>query len=263
MNVPEQDLDKILKDKSSGSTHLLSKVHKLIRKYSNSTESILFILKAVKKQYPEFAILNEYSKRIELLLHNDDTSALINFLHNYEQSQTENILKIYYKNENILKDINSVVTLSNSKTVETVLCLMSERNILSKVCIAESRPKLEGRKLARKLCLKGINVELFADFSAAMYIKQCDAVIIGSDSVLVNGNVINKTGSLVLSILAKENRIPFYALAAKDKFLALETLLLSAKPSPELWKFEHPKLKIRNHHFEIIDSNYITKILTE
>jgi translation initiation factor 2B subunit (eIF-2B alpha/beta/delta family) len=69
--------------------------------------------------------------------------------------------------------------------------------------VAESRPKNEGRILAKRLIKKGIPVEYITDFSAATYIPRIDAAIIGADKILANGNIVNKMGSKTLAVLCR------------------------------------------------------------
>ena len=40
--------------------------------------------------------------------------------------------------------------------------------------------------------------------------KEIDVVVVGADRVAANGDVVNKIGTYTLSVLAKENRIPFF-----------------------------------------------------
>ena len=48
---------------------------------------------------------------------------------------------------------------------------------------------------------------------ALMQTRKIDAVIVGADRITANGDVVNKIGTYTVSVLAKENRIPFYVVA--------------------------------------------------
>ena len=46
-----------------------------------------------------------------------------------------------------------------------------------------------------------------------MQTRKIDAVIVGADRITANGDVVNKIGTYTVSVLAKENSIPFYVAA--------------------------------------------------
>ena len=46
-----------------------------------------------------------------------------------------------------------------------------------------------------------------------MQTREIDAVIVGADRITANGDVVNKIGTYTVSVLAKENSIPFYVAA--------------------------------------------------
>jgi translation initiation factor 2B subunit (eIF-2B alpha/beta/delta family) len=263
MKSVNQALNKILNDKTSGSTQILNQVNNLISNHINSAKSISFILSEAKKQFPGFALLDSYSGKIDKAIQAKDFAGLKSFIDSFSKSHLENIEDIFYKNENILKNLRSVITLSNSRSVEVVLSLMNAEYKLHKVFIAESRPKLEGHILAKALLNRNINVVLFTDYSAPEYVKRSDAVIIGADAILKDVSVINKTGSLTLAVLAKEFNIPFYVLAARRKFQQKRNIILNENTTMEVWKYSHLKLKITNKYFEVVNKKYITKILTD
>ena len=117
-------------------------------------------------------------------------------------------------------DVKSVFTYSYSGTVVDVIREMGYRNII----VTESRPMLEGRRLAKELGEDGFNVLLVVDGAAAMYVKAADICLIGADSVQYNGSAVNKVGSKLLGYAAKDQGIPFYVLCDTSKFNVLNYL---------------------------------------
>ena len=84
------------------------------------------------------------------------------------------------------------------------------------VFATETRPLLQGARLtAWELTKDGIQVTLITDSmcGALMQTRQIDAVIVGADRITANGDVVNKIGTYTVSVLAKENSIPFYVAA--------------------------------------------------
>ncbi|MBI5441688.1 MAG: S-methyl-5-thioribose-1-phosphate isomerase [Deltaproteobacteria bacterium] len=80
----------------------------------------------------------------------------------------------------------------------------------------ETRPFLQGCRLtAWELQRDGVPVTLIADNMAGYRLKLggVDAVIVGADRIAANGDVANKIGTYSVSVLARENAVPFYVAA--------------------------------------------------
>ena len=87
--------------------------------------------------------------------------------------------------------------------------------------------------------------------------------MVGADSVLTNGNVINKSGSKTAAILCKHFSKPFYVITTKNKFSYKESFIPEQYNSTEIWKYNNKRLKIYNYYFEEIENSLITKVITE
>ena len=82
-----------------------------------------------------------------------------------------------------------------------------------KVFADETRPVLQGARLtAFELAQAGVDVTLITDSMAAHLMSQgeIDLVIVGTDRVTANGDVVNKIGTLSVAIAAKHFSIPFW-----------------------------------------------------
>ncbi|MHA1737698.1 MAG: S-methyl-5-thioribose-1-phosphate isomerase [Candidatus Heimdallarchaeota archaeon] len=87
----------------------------------------------------------------------------------------------------------------------------SKKNIT--VYVNETRPRMQGARLtAWELYNESIEHYIIADSAAGYYLsqKKIDVVIVGADRVTFNGDVANKIGTYTLSVLCKENNVPFY-----------------------------------------------------
>ena len=85
-----------------------------------------------------------------------------------------------------------------------------------RVLADETRPFLQGSRLtAWELKEDNIPVTLITDSMAGYLMSQgrVQLVVVGADRVAANGDVANKIGTYSLSVLARENRIPFYVAA--------------------------------------------------
>src|SRR5262249_53326689 len=105
----------------------------------------------------------------------------------------------------------SVLTHSRSSTVLTALLEAKQAGRSFTVVATESRPMLEGRSLAASLSSKNITVTLIADGAAALAMSKIDIVLLGADK-LTPRDVINKIGSRMVALAARERNLPVYVL---------------------------------------------------
>ncbi len=80
----------------------------------------------------------------------------------------------------------------------------------------ETRPYLQGARLtAYEVDHAGIDFHLITDNMSASLMKdgKVDAVIVGADRIVANGDTANKIGTYALAVLAKAHGIPFYVSA--------------------------------------------------
>ncbi len=95
------------------------------------------------------------------------------------------------------------------------------KNKLKEVFFTETRPYLQGARLTAYE-LKKIRVpnRLIFDFEAGILMqkKMIDIVLTGADRIAKNGDTANKTGTLVLAILADYFKIPLYIVAPVSTF---------------------------------------------
>jgi len=61
-----------------------------------------------------------------------------------------------------------------------------------------------------------------------MYLKKVNLIIVGADRIARNGDVANKIGTYSLSVLARENKVPFYVAAP------ISTIDMSLKSGKEI-----------------------------
>lgn len=81
------------------------------------------------------------------------------------------------------------------------------------VWVDETRPYLQGARLTLyELMVEGIPSKLVTDNMAGFLMSQdqVDAVIVGTDRTVANGDVANKIGTYTLAVLCKRHGIPFY-----------------------------------------------------
>lgn len=78
----------------------------------------------------------------------------------------------------------------------------------------ETRPYFQGRLTTWEMSRDGFDITLIPDNRAVSIFNDgcCTKVITGADRVALNGDVVNKTGTSQLAMLAHEFGVPFYVL---------------------------------------------------
>jgi len=85
------------------------------------------------------------------------------------------------------------------------------------VVITESRPKREGAALARELAESGLRVTLISDAQIGLFAPRCEAVLVGADAITSGDQLINKVGTRLAVLAAREAGTPAYAVAQTHK----------------------------------------------
>ena len=158
----------------------------------------------------------------------------------------------------------TILTHSLSGTVQTVLLACHSQ--LERVYVTEGRPRCEGRATAQTLAAAGIPVTLLTDAEAGLFIPECTAVVIGADSVLADGSVVNKTGSFLLALAARASRphrVPFLALAETLKIASNSRPHLEEMDPAEVLPPDLPGVSARNIYFDRTPAALVSAIITE
>jgi len=91
-----------------------------------------------------------------------------------------------------------------------------EHGTLTRVYSTETRPLQQGSRLTVwELQKTGVPVTLIADTAVGSVMSRgmVNAVVVGADRIVANGDVANKIGTYQLAVLANEHDIPFFVAA--------------------------------------------------
>jgi ribose 1,5-bisphosphate isomerase len=164
-------------------------------------------------------------------------------------------------------DGDTVFTHCHSSAVTETLIRAHESGKRFRVIQTETRPKYQGRITARELVEAGIDTTMIVDSAARHFMKEIDFVLVGSDAVTSEGNVINKIGTSQVALAAQEARIPFYVLSTLLKFDPVtihgEFEAIEERGVQEIWEEPPEGLKLRNPAFDVTRRDYIHGIITE
>jgi len=166
-----------------------------------------------------------------------------------------------------IKESSLILTHCHSSTVTQLLKKAKENGKSFDIVCTETRPRFQGRLTAKEMLELGIKTTLIVDSAARYYINNVDLVLVGSDAITSEGNVINKIGTSAIALAAHEARTPFYVVSELLKFdpqtMRGDYEIIEERSPEEIWK-DYPKgLIIKNPAFDITRRDFIHGIICE
>jgi methylthioribose-1-phosphate isomerase len=162
--------------------------------------------------------------------------------------------------------------------IGTALGVISYMNSIGKVenvYASETRPYMQGIRLTSwELKKEGISHEVVVEGAASHLLKtrRIDAIFIGADRIVANGDTANKVGSSGLSIIADYYGVPFFVVAPYSSFdMDLdsgEKIEIEMRPEEEILFCKDIRLapegvRAFNPSFDVTDHKLITSIFCE
>lgn len=172
----------------------------------------------------------------------DLADAELSIIHNSMVKASKNCLPL-------LPDSCRVLTHSYSSTVREAFELAISDGRQLEVYASESQPGGEGKRLVQDLVSEGIQAQLIQDLGEASELPSVDLVLVGADSIMTNGSVVNKVGTKKIGALANANSTPFYVVCETAKFSTVN--------------FLGENLEIPKALFDLTPSESVTRIVTE
>jgi methylthioribose-1-phosphate isomerase len=143
------------------------------------------------------------------------------------------------------------------------------------VYVDETRPILQGARLtAWELQQEGIPLTLITDSMAGYFMLHggINAIFVGADRIVANGDLANKIGTYSVAVLAQAHSIPFYVVAPRS---TIDLTLSSGEQIPieqrQPDEITHVRgieiapagIDVANPAFDITPHSYVTAIITE
>lgn len=152
----------------------------------------------------------------------------------------------------------TVLTLSRSGTVRAAL----ERAGLDRLLVAESRPGGEGVGVAESFAAAA-STTLLPDSAVAhaLATEDVDAVVVGADTVLPDGSVVNKVGTRGAALAAAHEGVPVYVVTARDKVSADPAVDLEPLGAEEVYDGE-VELDVLAPTFDVTPADLV-RVVTE
>ena len=162
---------------------------------------------------------------------------------------------------------SKILTHCHSSTVTNMLRKAKLNGKTFEVICTESRPVFQGRITAKELVELEIPTTMIVDSAVRHFINQVDFVVVGADAITSEGNIINKIGTSMVALAAKEARTPFYVATELLKFDP-ETVLgdyekIEERSTAEVWDNPPSGLVIRNPAFDVTRREFIHGIICE
>jgi translation initiation factor 2B subunit (eIF-2B alpha/beta/delta family) len=179
------------------------------------------------------------------------------------RSSQQAVSEIARRAARLLGPNKTLMTHSLSSTVVAACRELQGRGL--RVIVTESRPLAEGRRLAEMLAAWRVPTTYLTDAQMGLWVQQADAVVVGADSVLADGAVVNKVGTYPLALVARDRSVPFFVCCESFKFRCEKTdaIALEEMDTAELG-FDPPAgVALRNCYFEVTPARLVTGWITE
>jgi ribose 1,5-bisphosphate isomerase len=257
-------VDEIAHDRINGASYLGRKVIEGIynavclskaQTTSDLFRDVLIVATRMRTVQPNMASIRNIAGK---LLHDIDSArqtsrsvteyrGLIEQLARDARSDCENAAEIVSRKlSDMLIRKDRILTHSYSSTVKRAIELCPNRKL--QVYITESGPGFEGNTLARELIELGFTITVLSDKITRAFPIKFDAVVLGADSILTDGSIINKVGTKDIAQTAQQSLIPVYVAAERSK---LDTMHFLGSP-----------LHL-NEIFDLTPGDCISSIITE
>jgi ribose 1,5-bisphosphate isomerase len=111
---------------------------------------------------------------------------------------------------NVLSNCDVLLAFDYSSTMMAILDELARRGRYIRVIVPESRVLDGGRPIANEATASGHSVSFLVDMAFAHALRECDAVLIGAETIFANGDCWNTVGSYPIAVLAARYGIPYY-----------------------------------------------------
>lgn len=175
--------------------------------------------------------------------------------------------KIAEIGEKRIRDGDVLMTHCHSTAVMNIIKKAVENGKKIEVVCTETRPRFQGRITAKELLDLGIPTTMIIDSAARRYMNDIDLVLFGADAVTSDGFLVNKIGTSMVALAAREARTTTCTCCETYKFDP-ETLEGNWEPveerdPDEVWTKRPEKLKVLNPAFDFTPPELISFLVCE
>ncbi|KAA8547826.1 hypothetical protein F0562_004255 [Nyssa sinensis] len=179
-----------------------------------------------------------------------------------------------------IRDGDVLLTYGPSSAVEMILLQAHELGKQFRVVVVDSRPKLDGRLLLRRLVGKGLSCTYTHINAVSCIMHEVTRVFLGASSVLSNGTVYSKVGTACVAMVAHAFRVPVLVCCEAYKFherVQLDSICFNELGDPDAiskvagrkdinylddWA-NNENLQLLNLTYDATPSDYVSMIITD
>lgn len=154
----------------------------------------------------------------------------------------------------------TLMTHSRSFTVMRLFRELVDREITFQAIVTLSGPGNEGLAVAQELADLRVPTTLITDAQMGLFMPEVDIVISGCDCWLADGYFVNKSGTYLQALAARDCHKPFWVLAdsfRNSPWLWADITLEEMDPA-ELGCTDEQRVQARNIYFETIPERLIS-----
>ena len=274
-NPIKLEIEKLRNDNLSGASELSTRAVEIIKSLLKEINSDMNLESLLRELFSQ--VINARPSMAPLI---NTIGYLYDNLHEYTVDSINSVIENFDAHKKRIKDrlernFNAfihelnyskprIMLISYSSTI--VNLLNNQENIDFKFYILESRPLNEGQKTAEILGDK-FETHLIIDAATGKFMDDIDIILIGIDSILKNGNIINKIGTYPLSAFAKSNGKTVFAIGDSSKYnlrshFGLPVEIIKKSPNEVIGRKEHNYL-VENFYFDITPARYVDRIISD
>jgi translation initiation factor 2B subunit (eIF-2B alpha/beta/delta family) len=157
------------------------------------------------------------------------------------------------------ENLRRLLTISYSSRVVCAIAALRKPH----VTVCESRPAFEGRRTARLLQARSGSVTLVTESQIGAALDECDGVVIGCDAIHPDGSIVNKTGSYLLGLAARDRGRPVIVVGDTYKLRLPIEVPYESHPAGQVWRGAPSGIAVRNVVFEVVPARLVDHIALE
>lgn len=140
---------------------------------------------------------------------------------------------------------------------------VADNNSLT-VYVTEARPRVMGRRMARRVGgIDGVSVTLIVDSACGHYLSDCDHVMTGMDCI-VEDTLYNRVGTLPIACAADHHDVPFSVLGAASKVVEGVFSFENEQRDPvEVMREPAPEFTVANPAYDATPLELVDTVVTD
>lgn len=175
-----------------------------------------------------------------------------------------------------------ILTYAKSHVVELTFKKAFDEGRQFRVIVVDSRPKLEGKEMARRLTQHGIKCTYILINAVSYVMEEVSKVFMGASALLANGTVISRVGSAVVGMMAHTYNTPLLVFCETYKMherVQLDSICFNELGDPDElisndrddckygdvltdWR-DQQKLKLLNLTYDSTPPEFVSMVITE